>query len=208
MGRVTDACPKVFLLSPANANGPRAQMLLNSRADFDLAVRFRAGQATLAQLFSFISGLYFRGKVAYADRFASPPVEAPGAFVITPDSGLRPLDSVLSLDEFRSMGQVSIDVNESRYVDALETGARRLRDVTGPECPVILLGSIATPKYVDPLLKVFGQQLRFPQDFIGRGDMSRGGLMLRSARSGTELAYVPVSGAVRRGQRPARLPRI
>jgi hypothetical protein len=36
--------------------------------------------------------------------------------------------------------------------------------------------------------------------------MSRGGLLLRCARAGTELPYVGVRDAVRRGPRPPRLP--
>ena len=70
---------------------------------------------------------------------------------------------------------------------------------------MVLLGSIATGKYVDPLLAVLGERLLFPADFVGRGDMSRGGLLLRCARAGTELAYVGVRDAVRRGPRPPRL---
>ncbi|HEY2931322.1 MAG TPA: hypothetical protein VGK99_06200 [Acidobacteriota bacterium] len=55
------------------------------------------------------------------------------------------------------------------------------------------------------LLSVFGERLLFPAEFLGRGDMSRGGLMLRCARSGSELTYVAVSGAVRNGPRPPKL---
>jgi len=43
--------------------------------------------------------------------------------------------------------------------------------------------------------------------FVGRGDMSRGGLLLRSVRYEVELDYVPVAGAVRHGPRPPRLER-
>jgi hypothetical protein len=43
-------------------------------------------------------------------------------------------------------------------------------------------------------------------DFIGRGDMSRGGLLLRAARAGSELPYPPVQGTPRRGARAPRLP--
>ena len=69
----------------------------------------------------------------------------------------------------------------------------------------VLLGSIATNKYVDPLTQVFGERLLFPKDFIGRGDMSRGGLMLRHAAAGQELEYIPVATAVRHGKRPPKL---
>jgi hypothetical protein len=58
---------------------------------------------------------------------------------------------------------------------------------------------------VDVLTEVFGERLRFPIEFVGRGDMSRGGLLLRSVRAREELIYVPVVGAVRHGPRPPKL---
>ena len=73
---------------------------------------------------------------------------------------------------------------------------------------MVLLGSIATGKYVDALLDALGPRLLFPTDFVGRGDMSRGGLLLRSAREGRELDYIPVAGALRRGKRPPKLDRV
>jgi hypothetical protein len=75
----------------------------------------------------------------------------------------------------------------------------------GPECEVVLLGSIASGKYVELLQPIFGNQLLFPPAFVGRGDMSRGGLMLRCAAAGMELDYTPIAGAVRRGTRPPKL---
>ena len=72
----------------------------------------------------------------------------------------------------------------------------------------MLLGSIATGKYVDTLTATFGERLLFPEEFVGRGDMSRGGLMLRCAASGMELKYVPALGATRHGPRPAKLPKL
>jgi hypothetical protein len=70
---------------------------------------------------------------------------------------------------------------------------------------VVLLGSIASDKYVNVLLDIFGEALLFPREFVGRGDMSRGGLMLRQVEDREELEYIPVAGAVRRGGRPAKL---
>ena len=70
---------------------------------------------------------------------------------------------------------------------------------------MILLGSVASGKYVDLLGEVFGNRLRFPAEFVGRGDMSRGGLLLRCVVERRELAYIPVAGAVRHGRRPPRL---
>jgi hypothetical protein len=70
---------------------------------------------------------------------------------------------------------------------------------------VVLLGSIATGKYSELLAPVFGSRLVFPADFRGRGDMSRGGLLLRCVDEGRQLDYVALSGAIRRGPRPGRL---
>ena len=70
---------------------------------------------------------------------------------------------------------------------------------------MILLGSVASGKYVDVLLPIFGERLLFPGSFVGRGDMSRGGLMLRAVAAGEELEYQALAGAVRHGQRPAKL---
>jgi hypothetical protein len=64
---------------------------------------------------------------------------------------------------------------------------------------------VATGKYVDVLLDVIGERLLFPVEFVGRGDMSRGALLLRAAEAGRELTYEPVAGAVRRGRRAPKL---
>ena len=71
----------------------------------------------------------------------------------------------------------------------------------------MLLGSIATGKYADVLLDILGDRLLFPPSFVGRGDMSRGGLLLRCVRAGMELPYEPLRGAIRHGPRPPKLPR-
>ena len=80
-----------------------------------------------------------------------------------------------------------------------------MAETIDPECEVVLLGSIATGKYLDLLAGPFGERLRFPSEFVGRGDMSRGGLLLRCVRAGAELTYVPVLGAIRTGTRPPKL---
>jgi hypothetical protein len=205
---------RVFLISPANCSGPRAKMVLSERAQFDLAVRLRSDQGVaIGEVFAFISGLYFKGKLAYALAFARPPepgapIAGSGALVITPNAGLRPVETGVSADAVRGFAGVDIASNDPRYRRPLIAGARALAEEIGPDCDVVLLGSIASAKYVDVLTEVFGARLRFPIDFVGRGDMSRGGLLLRSARSGEELTYAPVQGAVRHGPRPPRLPPI
>jgi hypothetical protein len=195
---------RVFLLSPANCAGERAKLLFNSEAQFDLAVRLRSREgATLGQTFAFLSGLYFRGKLAYANTFASPPAEAQGAYIITTSRGFVPTDAVVHLDDLRELAQVPIDLCEPRYRLPLERDAQNLaRSCT---CDVVLLGSIATGKYADVLLEFFGQRLRLPQEFVGRGDMSRGGLMLRCVEARQELTYVSLDRTSRRGTRPAKL---
>lgn len=193
---------RVFLLSPANCGGERAQLLLSARAAFPLARRLRApGGAPLGEVMSFVSGLYFRGKLSYAEVFGIP-------LVITADGGLRPADTAVTLATLRASARVDIDAANPRYRRPLEESARAVATLLGPDDTVTLLGSIASDKYVKVLLAVFGERLTFPVDFVGRGDMSRGGLLLRCVRAGRELDYVPVAGAVRHGARPPRLERV
>lgn len=199
---------RIFLLSPANADGLRGRLLLNESADFDLAQRLHREGLPLGELFSFISGLYFRGKLAYAQAFARVPPGIPGSFVITACRGLLSPDTVVSIAELREMLTVPIDPTDLRYRVPLEREARTLANWAGDTCEIALLGSIATAKYVEPLLPILGERLVFPAEFVGHGDMSRGGLMLRHARAGTQLRYVPVATAIRRGTRPPKLPKL
>ena len=197
---------RVFLLSPANCGGERARILMRDEAKFDLALRLRGGEATLGETFAFLSGLYFRGKLAYARVFARPPKGAAGVYVITTCCGLVPPDARVTLAELRAMTCVPIDLSDARYRDPLERDVRKLSDVIGPRGQVVLLGSIATGKYVDILSAALGDRLRFPAEFVGRGDMSRGGLMLRHVTSGEELTYIPLGTTrSRKGKRPPKL---
>ena len=194
------------MLSPASTGGQRAGFLFNERARFDLAVQLRTpAGAPLGDVFSFLSGLYFRGKLSYARVFARAPEGVPGVLVITPSEGLRSPDIALDLPRLRKYAEVPIDLGEPRYRKPLERDAKRLFKLVGRNCDVVLLGSVATGKYVEPLTAVFGDRLLFPTAFVGRGDMSRGGLLLRAAADGQELAYAPVAGAVRHGPRPEKL---
>lgn len=196
---------RIFLLSPAHSGGERAKMLLNPRAQFDLAQRIRRNRATLGEAFAFQSGLYFRGKLTYASLFAKPPARMPGVWIITSNRGLLEAGTKVDPPMLRSFSQTEIDERDPRYRLPLTRSARRLCTRMGVSCEVVLLGSIATGKYVDVLLEIFGEKLLFPADFIGRGDMSRGGLLLRRAAVGEELAYLPLRGAVRRGRRAPKL---
>ena len=182
-------------------------MLFNPQASFELAraVRTSAG-VPLGQVFSFLSGLYFRGKLEYASTWASPPDGTPGVFVMTAGDGLCLPQTRVGIDRLERWAATSIDVREPRYTEPLLRDARALASSIGDRpCEVVLLGSVATGKYVDLLQEVFGARLVFPVEFVGRGDMSRGGLLLRSARDRCELLYQPVAGATRHGARPPRL---
>jgi hypothetical protein len=197
---------RVFLLSPAHCGGERAGLVLRDQARFDLAERLRRpGGAPIGEVFAFLSGLYFRGKLAYATAFAQPPPGVPGVLVITPSRGLLLPDQPVVIDTLREFASVDIDSADGRYREPLERDARLLVAHLPARCEVVLLGSIATTKYVEVLDATLDGRLRFPSAFVGRGDMSRGGLLLRCARERRELEYVPLDGAVRRGPRPPRL---
>ena len=197
---------RVFILSPARADGERAQMLLSPRATFPLAMRLRSVEgAPLGEVMSFLSGLYFRGKLAYARAFARPPARTEGVLVITSDGGLQPASAPLTVEALQRAARVDIDARNPRYRQPLEESAVALAARLGSRDDVVLLGSIASEKYVSILTAVFGPRLVFPVDFVGRGDMSRGGLLIRCVAAGAELTYAPVLGAVRSGPRPPKL---
>jgi hypothetical protein len=196
---------RVFLLSPADCSGPRALLLHRAESGSDLARRLRGpGGAPLGEVFAFVSSLYFRGKLAYARAFARPPAGVAGALVITPCDGLVPPESPVTLADLRRYADVPVDRAEERFREPLLRDLRALAPrLAGAD--VVLLGSIASRKYTDALTGVLGSGVLVPSDFVGRGDMSRGGLLLRRAREGTELDYVPIAGAVLHGVRPPRL---
>ena len=159
----------------------------------------------LGELFSFVSGLYFRGKLAYARAFSAPSNGLSGSFVITAGAGLLSPDDTITIDQIQQWLTTDIAAGHERYRAPLDRDCRSLSEKLGQHADVVLLGSIATPKYVDPLLEVFGERLLFPAEFVGRGDMSRGGLMLRAVDARQELAYIPVLSATRHGRRPPKL---
>lgn len=196
---------RTFLLSPAYAGGQRARIIMSERATFALAQRLRHEGATLAEVFTFLSGLYFRGKIAYARVFGCAADGSCTSLVITPTRGLIDAETRITLDDLREFAEVDIKSDDPRYRKPLERDARRLARTLPRDAEIVLLGSIASGKYVDALLHHFGERLRFPGDFVGRGDMSRGGLLLRCAADGQELEYIAVAGAIRNGKRPPKL---
>ncbi|MEO8217493.1 MAG: hypothetical protein ABI718_10475 [Acidobacteriota bacterium] len=185
---------KIFLLSPANPSGLRARQMMSSRATFDVATRFRAGTVPIEDAFAFMSALYFRGKIAYARRFASPPPDSShrGIFVIAPGFGLVPAGWTLDEERMKKLSRTAVDLRSRNYYRPLRSSCMELAATLAADAQVILLGSIATGKYVDVVWPVFGDRLRFPRNFVGIGDMSRGSLMLNASRSGEELEYAPL----------------
>jgi hypothetical protein len=177
---------KVFLISPASLNGLRAKQLTSPRASFPTALRFRSAEGVMiGEAFAFMSALYFRGKITYALHFAA----REDIFVITPGFGLVPPDWTLTPERLEKMRKVDIDSANSAYTKPLRSTALALAKRLDDDAQVVLLGSVATGKYVDVLRPIFGNRLRFPALFAGLGDMSRGGLMLRAARANVELEY-------------------
>jgi hypothetical protein len=183
---------RIFLLSPANLSGVRAKQLTSPRAQFSAALRYRSPEGVpIEDAFAFMSALYFRGKIAYARRFAAPPpgVEGSGILIIAPGFGLVSDGWALREDNMKKLRRTPVDVRRPAYRRPLEQHAKALASAVDDETSVVLLGSIATGKYVDLLWPIFGSRLVFPRCFVGIGDMSRGALMLRAAASGEELDY-------------------
>lgn len=202
--------PRVFVLSPARLDGERAKLLFEPRAATALTEQLRTLEgAPIGEVFVFLSSLYFRGKLAYAKKFARPPAGSwigSGTLVITQNRGIIPAETRVCLEHLEAFSETDIHHQERNFRAPLERDATRLSEAIGAGGQAVLLGSIASKKYVEPLLSVFGDQLLFPSDFVGRGDMSRGGLLLRAVEAGEELAYRPVRGAERHGARPPKLP--
>jgi hypothetical protein len=185
--------PRVFLLSPAHLGGERARILLRDEARFDLAIRVKKPEgAPVGEIFAFLSGLYFRGKLTYAAAFAAAPrPDVAPAYVITSNRGLTTVHERFNRRDLEELGTVDIDARNEAYRKPLVRDARKLAKKIGG-CEVVLLGSVASTKYIEVLEEIFEERLVFPIDFVGRGDMSRGALMLRAARAGVELPYVSV----------------
>jgi hypothetical protein len=196
--------PRLFLLSPAHVGGLRAKLLLNPQAPFPLAREFHAKGISLASAFTFTSGLYFRGKISYATHFARAN-RGDVIRVITSNAGLLDPDTRVGPTEIAAFGVTDIAADDPAYRIPLRRHALALTKRIGPHGTAVLLGSIATPKYRAELLDIFGDRLLFPSDFVGRGDMSRGALLLRAVQADHELPYQKVAEAVLTGRRAGRV---
>jgi hypothetical protein len=196
----------VLLLSPAHCGGRRAKSLMRPESTMPLACALRDGTLTLGEAFTFMSSLYFRGKLAYSQAFAPAGHDNRATLVITPTRGLQPPEMLVSVPVLEEFASTDIASSDPRYRAPMDRDLARLAARLTPTARVVLLGSIATDKYVDVLVPWLGDRLHYPPSFIGRGDMSRGGLLLRSADSGTELDYEPLTHvSLRHGARPPKL---
>lgn len=177
----------VFLLSPANTSGIRAKQLMSPRSKSDAAMLYRSDEGVpIADAFTYMSALYFRGKIAYARHFAAPE----NAYVIAPGFGLVPPDWRITVERMAALRKTDVSTKDGRYVRTLRESSTSLAGSLAPDTEVVLLGSVASGKYVDVLQPIFGDRLRFPAVFAGLGDMARGGLLLRAVRADRELEYV------------------
>ena len=196
---------RVFVLSPASCNGLRARWVLKKNSRSDLAIRLRSSGVALGEVFTCLSALYFRGKLAYAQAYAAPPPGCPGILIITPTAGLVPHDVLIRLPRLRGFGRVPIHLKNRLYCSSLRRSARRLAVDIGPNCELILLGSVGTGKYLDILAPIFGGRLRIPAEFVGLGDMSRGGLLLRCVRENRQLNYIDAASVTTPGPKRSRV---
>lgn len=174
-------------------------MLTRPGANFELARQVQIGAARLGDVFAFCSGLYFRGKLTYANRFAEPTEGVSKVQIITSSRGLVAAETLIGIGDLSEFSEVPVHTKEPRFTDPLKRSIEEMTTLGSSE--VILLGSVASGKYTDTLLPILGERLLFPEDFAGRGDMSRGALLLRSVAEGKELHYVPILGSARHRSR-------
>lgn len=183
----------IFILSPASCSGQRAKLLFSERAEFYLAKRLRSEDgAKLGEVFSFLSGLYFRGKLTYSRAFCRSDDVSRAIWIITSNRGLLSPDTIVRLSDLEAFASVAISVDEPKYVLPFTQAAAELAAKLELDEQIIFLGSLATEKYLRILRATFGERLKVPRDFLGRGDLSRGSLLLRAVDAGAELEYTTV----------------
>ncbi|HVS65001.1 MAG TPA: hypothetical protein VMT85_16025 [Thermoanaerobaculia bacterium] len=194
--RAAPATATTFLISPASLHGVRGRRLLAPGASGVWPRRLRGG-APIGELFTAVSSLYFRGKLAYALRFGG----AGGTLVIAPGVGLVTPEWRLDREAALRMSEIRVRSSEDAYRRPLEQALRRLLDETGGD--FVFLGSLATDRYLAVLAPLLGSRLLTPAALYGMGNMRRGSVLLEAAESGEELEYVPCRPPqARRSKRP------
>ena len=83
------------------------RLLTRKEATFELAQRLRAGGIPLGEAFTFLSGLYFRGKTTYATEFGKAPRGLFAQYVITSSDGLLAADAVVDLQTLKQFSRGS-----------------------------------------------------------------------------------------------------
>ncbi len=179
---MTSSDPPIFLLSPANLNGVRGTRLLEEKACSELAARLRSVDgATIGEIYTHISTLYFRGKLAYGLHFGG---EA-ATRVVVPGYGLELPSWQVDLSRAREICACPVDPQNAGYREPFARDVEAL--AASSDGPVVFLGSLATRKYLDVLVPILGKRLHHPVDFLGCGEMRRGSLLLRAVDADAEL---------------------
>ena len=135
--------PRVFLLSPARLDGKRAHLLFQPVTMFPVAraLHSMAG-APIGEIFTFLSGLYFRGKLAYAEAFARPPQGLnSGVFVITPNRGLLAPSTRITVKELADLAKTDIGASPEEFRNPLQRDAKALARAIGIRGEPVLLGA-------------------------------------------------------------------
>jgi hypothetical protein len=189
----TARVPTIFLLSPARLDGERGRALLDGKGASALMGELRSAHGcSVEAVFCFVSSLYFRGKAAYARAFGVRTAPLPSAYVMTAGGGLLSLDEPVTVARLEGWSRVAVSPDNPHFVAPLLRHATGLLDACDQATRFVLLGSVASRKYVGPLLDVFGERLLYPSELAGRGDMARGKLLLAAAREQRELGYASV----------------
>ena len=82
--------------------------------------------------------------------------------MITPNRGLLAPSVRMTLDDLARLAKTDIDPCAEEFRKPLQQDAKALAEALGPRGQPVLLGSIATPKYVDVLLVSLSAGASFP----------------------------------------------
>ena len=68
-------------------------------------------------------------------------------------------ETVFTVEQFRYMASVPVDSADARYRLPLENACRTLDEIAGPNCDFVLLGSVATLKYLEPMFAALAARI-------------------------------------------------